>query len=134
MQTLEIEMKVCIRKHPVKTVSIRSRKILLPPAGQHILIRRYSHQFMQFTGLFQYLFTVAEAHDGSQQPTDFNILLPLIAMRKLYGVVLDEVSAMIGHCPLPKLFFNLLGHLKAFVFMCRNAKILQIECRTFILA
>ena len=32
---------------------------------------------MQLFSLFQYLFTVAETHDGSQQPTDFNILLPL---------------------------------------------------------
>jgi hypothetical protein len=71
---------------------------------------------MQLFSLFQYLFTVAETHDGSQQPTDFNILLPFIAMWKLYGVVLNEAGAMIGRRPLPKLSFNLLGHLQAFVF------------------
>lgn len=71
---------------------------------------------MQLISLFQYLLTVAETHDGSQQPTDFNILLPFIAMWKLYGVVLNEAGAMIGRRPLPKLSFNLLGHLQAFVF------------------
>ena len=63
-----------------------------------------------------YLLTVAETHDSSQQPTDFNILPPFIAMWKLYGIVLNEAGAMIGCRPLPKLSFNLLGHLQAFVF------------------
>ena len=116
MQTSEIGMKVSIRKHPVKTASVRSRKVILPSAGQYVLMRRYPHQPMQLISLFQYLLTVAETHDSSQQPTDFNILPPFIAMWKLYGIVLNEAGAMIGCRPLPKLSFNLLGHLQAFVF------------------
>ena len=61
---------------------------------------------MQLISLFQYLLTVAETHDSSQQPTDFNILPPFIAMWKLYGVVLNEAGAMIGRRPLPKLPLN----------------------------
>ena len=109
-------MKVSIRKHSVKNC-------FCPQQGSHSSIGRTTridevippstyatHQ------PFQYLLTVAETHDGSQQPTDFNILLPFIAMWKLYGVVLNEAGAMIGRRPLPKLSFNLLGHLQAFVF------------------
>ena len=47
---------------------------------------------MQLISLFQYLLTVAETHDSSQQPTDFIILPPFIAMWKLYGIVLNEAA------------------------------------------
>ena len=53
---------------------------------------------MQLISLFQYLLTVAETHDSSQQPTDFNILPPFIAMWKLYGVVLNEAGANFQAC------------------------------------
>ncbi len=96
IQLLEINTECRIRNHPVKAPLVPTTEIILPASGKHILQGSTSHQSIQFVYLAENHPAISETQDGSQQSHYFNIFLPDITVRELYGIIRDEIRLMIA--------------------------------------